>query len=50
MLLDEENKGGLLVQKTRQYTLKLDLAFCLKTVEKLERLDKEVMCSFRYGK
>ena len=30
MILDEENKGGELVQKIRQSTLKLVLAFSLK--------------------
>ena len=48
LLLDEENKGGELVQKTRQTTLKLALAFALKLQKKLETMDKEVMCSFYY--
>ena len=30
MILHEENNGDELVQKTRQTTLKLDLAFALK--------------------
>ena len=50
MLLIEENKGGELVQKARQPTLKLALAFSLKLHKKMETMDKEVMCSFYYGK
>ena len=46
ILLDEEKKGGKLVQKKSQSTLKLALAFALKLQKKLETLDKAVMCSF----
>ena len=50
MLLYEENKRGELVQKTRQPTLKLALAFSLKLQKKLETMDKEIMHSFYFGK
>ena len=49
MILDEENKGCDLVQKIRQSTLKLALAFSLKLQKKMETLDKEVMHSFYSG-
>ena len=41
MLLHEENKGGELVQKTRQSTLKLDLTFALKLWKSWKILKKK---------
>ena len=42
MLLDEENKGGELMQKTRQSTLKLALAFALKLQKSWKHLKKKL--------
>ena len=50
MLLNEEYKGYELVQKPRQCTLKLALAFALKLQRKLETMDKELMHTFHFGK
>ena len=44
MLLHEEKKGGELVQKTRQSTLKLALAFALK-LQKSWKLWKKPNCA-----
>ena len=50
MLLDEENNGGELVQKTRKSTLKLALVFSLKTTEKYGNYRKLELCTCQYGK
>ena len=44
MLLDEEKKGGELVKKTRESTLKLALAFSLK-LQKGWKLWKKKSCT-----
>ena len=41
MILDEENKGGELMQKTRQSTLKLALFFALKLQKRWKEWKKE---------
>ena len=46
MLLDEEKKGGELVQKTRHTTLKLALPFSLKLQKNMETMDKEGMRTY----
>ena len=41
MILDKENNGGMLVQKTRHSTLKLALAFSLKLQKSWKLLKKK---------